>query len=88
MSYVKPDAVLDQMVQAGVSKAWLARVISSSAGSFLPVRRWASPPRSPSPPRWQTKVGLVGGLVFPVGFVMIVPLGLAAGDRNFALLPP
>ena len=35
----------------------------------------------------QTGVPLVGALVFPVGFVMIVVLGLELGTGSFALLP-
>jgi formate/nitrite transporter len=35
----------------------------------------------------QTHLGLVGALVFPVGFVMIVLLGLELVTGNFALLP-
>jgi len=35
----------------------------------------------------QTHTGLVGALIFPVGFVMIVLLGLELVTGNFALLP-
>ncbi|NRF96157.1 formate/nitrite transporter family protein [Paenibacillus frigoriresistens] len=35
----------------------------------------------------QTKLGLVGALVFPVGFVMIVLLGLELVTGTFALIP-
>src|SRR5262249_32787806 len=34
-----------------------------------------------------TKAGIVGALIFPVGFVMIVLLGLELVTGNFALLP-
>src|SRR5258707_12245439 len=86
MSYVKPDAVLDQMVQAGATKARLAprdllvRGFLSGAllGFATPLAFTAT---------LQTHVGLVGGLVFPVGFVMIVLLGLELVTGNFALLP-
>lgn len=35
----------------------------------------------------QTNLGMVGALIFPVGFVMIVLLGLELVTGNFALLP-
>src|SRR5207245_1921238 len=35
----------------------------------------------------QTKAGIVGALIFPVGFVMIVLLGLELVKGNFALIP-
>lgn len=35
----------------------------------------------------QTGLGIVGALVFPVGFVMIILLGLELATGNFALLP-
>lgn len=86
MSYVKPDAVLDQMVQAGVSKARLAPrdllvrgFLSGTLLGFATTLAFTA--------TLQTKVGLVGGLVFPVGFVMIVLLGLELVTGNFALLP-
>jgi formate/nitrite transporter len=86
MSYVKPDAVLDQMVQAGVSKARLVPrdllvrgFLSGTLLGFATTLAFTA--------TLQTKVGLVGGLVFPVGFVMIVLLGLELVTGNFALLP-
>lgn len=35
----------------------------------------------------QTGLGIVGALVFPVGFVMIILLGLELATGNFALIP-
>src|SRR6267142_668630 len=86
MSYVKPDAVLDQMVQAGATKARLAPrdllVRGFLSGALLGFATTLAFTAS-----LQTRVGLVGGLVFPVGFVMIVLLGLELVTGNFALLP-
>ena len=86
MSYVKPDAVLDQMVQAGVAKARLAPrdllvrgFLSGALLGFATTLAFTA--------TMQTRVGLVGALVFPVGFVMIVLLGLELVTGNFALLP-
>jgi formate/nitrite transporter len=87
MSYVKPDAVVEQMVQAGVVKSQLSvRDLLTRgflAGAFLGFATTLAITGS-----LQTKVGLVGALIFPVGFVMIVLLGLELVTGNFALLPP
>ena len=86
MSYVKPDAVLDQMVQGGAAKARLAPrdllvrgFLSGALLGFATTLAFTA--------TLQTRVGLVGALVFPVGFVMIVLLGLELVTGNFALLP-
>jgi formate transporter len=86
MSYVKPDAVLDQMVQAGVAKARLAPrdllvrgFLSGALLGFATTLAFTA--------TLQTRVGLVGALVFPVGFAMIVLMGLELVTGNFALLP-
>ena len=87
MPYVKPEAVVEQMVQVGVAKSQLpVRDLLTRgflAGAFLGFATTLAFTGS-----LQTKVGLVGALVFPVGFVMIVLLGLELVTGNFALLPP
>jgi formate/nitrite transporter len=86
MSYVKPDAVLDQMVTLGHAKGALGvkdlLVRGMLAGSLLGFATTLAFTGT-----LQTKVGLVGALVFPVGFVMIVLLGLELVTGNFAVLP-
>ena len=86
MPYIKPDAVVEQMVQAGASKSRLPipdlLVRGFLSGSFLGFATTLAFTAA-----LQTKVGLVGGLVFPVGFVMIVLLGLELVTGNFALVP-
>src|SRR5215472_6545144 len=86
MSYVKPDAVLDLMVQAGVVKARLAPrdliVRGFLSGALLGFATTLAFTAS-----LQTRVGLVGALVFPVGFVMIVLLGMELVTGNFAVVP-
>jgi formate/nitrite transporter len=86
MSYVKPDAVLEQMVQAGATKAGLAPrdllVRGFLSGALLGFATTLALTAT-----LQTRVGLVGALVFPVGFVMIVLLGLELVTGNFAVLP-
>ena len=86
MAYVKPDAVIDQMVQAGATKARLGPTdlllrgfLSGALLGFATTLAFTA--------TLQTRVGLVGALVFPVGFVMIVLLGLELVTGNFALLP-
>src|SRR5215831_3298032 len=87
MPYVKPEAVVEQIVQAGVAKSQLpVRDLLTRgflAGAFLGFATTLAFTAS-----LQTKVGLTGALVFPVGFVMIVLLGLELVTGNFALLPP
>ena len=86
MSYVKPDSVLEHMVDAGGAKGRLpARdllVRGFLAGSLLGFATTLAFTAT-----LQTKVGLAGALVFPAGFVMIVLLGLELVTGNFALLP-
>ncbi len=86
MAYVKPDAVIEQMVQAGANKARLGPTdlllrgfLSGALLGFATTLAFTA--------SLQTRVGLVGALVFPVGFVMIVLLGLELVTGNFALLP-
>src|SRR5436309_15967434 len=86
MPYVKPDAVVEQMVQVGVQKSQLPiRDLLTRgflSGAFLGFATTLAFTAS-----LQTKVGFVGALAFPVGFVMIVLLGLELVTGNFALLP-
>src|SRR5213594_1939288 len=86
MPYVKPDAVVEQMVQAGTAKSRLGigdlLIRGFLSGALLGFATTLAFTAS-----LQTKVGLVGALVFPVGFVMIVLLGLELVTGNFALVP-
>src|SRR6266487_3539509 len=87
MPYVKPDSVVEQMVTIGGIKAELPvkdlLMRGFLSGAFLGFATTLAFTAS-----LQTKVGLTGALVFPVGFVMIVLLGLELVTGNFALLPP
>jgi formate transporter len=86
MPYVKPDAVVEQMVQAGASKSRLP-ISDLLVRGFLSGALLGFATTLAFTAALQTKVGLVGGLVFPVGFVMIVLLGLELVTGNFALVP-
>ena len=85
MDYIKPDEVVKAMIRSGVSKAGLpvsallVRGILSGAilGIATSLAIGAGLQTSP----------IVGAIVFPVGFIMIVLLGLELVTGNFAILP-
>jgi formate/nitrite transporter len=86
MSYVNPETVVENMVQAGANKAnlsikdWLLRgFLSGALLGFATTLAFTA--------AGQTGVKITGALLFPVGFVMIVLLGLELVTGNFALLP-
>ncbi len=86
MSYVKPDVVLENMIQAGTNKAKLPikdllirGFLSGALLGFATTLAFTA--------TIQTRMGIVGALIFPVGFVMIVLLGLELVTGNFALVP-
>ena len=86
MPYVKPDVVVENMIQAAVNKAKLSIrdlfIRGALSGALLGFATTLAFTASA-----QTGVGIVGAVVFPVGFVMIVLLGLELVTGNFALLP-
>ena len=86
MAYVKPDAVVDSMIQAGINKGKLGvkdlLIRGTLSGAFLGFATTLALTGVA-----QTGVGLVGALIFPVGFVMIVLLGLELVTGNFAVVP-
>ena len=86
MPYVKPDVVVAQMVQAGATKSRLP-VRDLLTRGFLSGALLGFATTLAFTASLQTRVGLVGALVFPVGFVMIVLLGLELVTGNFALVP-
>src|SRR6266566_585489 len=86
MPYVKPDAVVEQMVQAGAAKSRLA-VNDLLIRGFLSGALLGFATTLALTGTLQTKAGIVGALIFPVGFVMIVLLGLELVTGNFALIP-
>jgi len=86
MPYVKPDAVVDQMVAAGGAKAQLP-VRDLIVRGFLSGALLGFATTLAFTGTLQTRTGLVGALIFPVGFVMIVLLGLELVTGNFALVP-
>ncbi len=84
--YVKPDAVVENMIQAGTQKAKLSAkhlmlrgILSGALLGFATTLALTGTA--------QTGLGIVGALIFPVGFVMIVLLGLELVTGNFAVVP-
>ena len=86
MAYVKPEDVVENMLQAGGKKAGLTvkdmLIRGALSGVFLGYATTLAVTAAT-----QTALGIVGALVFPVGFVMIILLGLELATGNFALIP-
>jgi formate/nitrite transporter len=86
MPYVKPDAVVESMIQAGANKGKLGAkdllIRGGLSGAFLGFATTLALTGA-----LQTGAGIVGALIFPVGFVMIVLLGLELVTGNFAVVP-
>ena len=85
MSYIKPEVVVDNMIAAGEYKAGLGikdiLIRGGLSGALLGFATTLALVAAT-----QTHIPLVGALVFPVGFVMIILLGLELVTGSFALL--
>lgn len=86
MAYVKPDEIVAKMIEAGVAKGQLP-VKDLLIRGFLSGALLGFATTLAFTATIQTGLGIVGGLVFPVGFVMIVLLGLELVTGNFAVVP-
>lgn len=86
MAYVKPEDVVENMLQAGAKKAGLSvkdlLIRGALSGAFLGYATTLAITAIT-----QTGLGIVGAIIFPVGFVMIILLGLELATGNFALIP-
>lgn len=86
MDYVKPAEVVEAMVAAGDAKGSLPAkdllIRGILSGALLGIATSLAVTGTV-----QTNVPLVGALIFPVGFVLIVLLGLELATGSFALLP-
>ncbi len=86
MSYVKPEVVVDNMIAAGAYKAKLSvkdlLIRGALSGVFLGYATTLAFTGAT-----QAGAGIVGALIFPVGFVMIILLGLELVTGSFALVP-
>ena len=86
MDYIKPADVVKSMIESGAAKGALTAKNLLIRG-FLSGALLGFATSFAFTATGQTGVPLVGALVFPVGFVMIVVLGLELGTGSFALLP-
>jgi len=86
MSYVKPEEMIENMLDAGAKKATLSikdlLIRGALSGAFLGYATTLAITGIT-----QTGLGIVGAIIFPIGFVMIILLGLELATGNFALLP-
>jgi formate/nitrite transporter len=86
MDSLKPPAITEAMIQAGATKAALPPsdllIRGALSGALLGIATSLALGAAV-----QTGQLLVGALIFPVGFVMIVLLGLELVTGSFALLP-
>lgn len=85
MDYISPPEVVKTMIQAGATKGALA-IKHLLVRGFLSGALLGFATTLAISATLQT-IPLVGALVFPVGFVMIVLLGLELATGSFALLP-
>mgnify|MGYP001402994413 CR=1 FL=1 len=86
MDYVRPSQVAASMVKAGTAKADMdvvRTVVRSVLAGAIPACATTLALTASD----QTGVVLAGTLVFPVGFVLIVLLGLELVTGSFALVP-
>ena len=86
MAYVKPEEIVESMLQAGTRKAGLPvkqlLIRGFLSGAFLGFATTLAILAAT-----QTGWGIAGALVFPVGFAMITLLGLELATGNFSLIP-
>ena len=86
MDYIKPAEAIENFVAVGAAKSKLTPGHMLIRG-FLSGALLAIATSLAITATIQTSVPLVGALVFPVGFVIIVLMGLELLTGNFALLP-
>lgn len=86
MSYIKPNQVVQNMIQAGADKALLPvqdlLIRGGLAGALLGFGTTLA-----FTAEMQTQLGIIGALFFPACFVVITLLGLELVTGNFILLP-
>lgn len=86
MSYVKPDQLVDDIIHSGVLKSNLTIkqmfVRGTLAGAILGAATTVALTAAA-----QTGLPIVGAVLFPVGFAMILLLGLELVTGSFALIP-
>lgn len=86
MDYISPREVADNMLTTAVNKAHLSvkdlLIRGTLSGSLLAISVTLAIMATT-----QTSLSLIGALVFPVGFIIIILLGLELVTGSFALIP-
>ena len=81
MSYLVPSEFVTKMVDAGESKIFMSTrdtlIRAYMAGAILALAAWFAITINVN-----TGQPLVGALLFPVGFCMLIPAGLRSADRR------
>jgi len=86
MSYVPPNALLDAAIEAGAAKSRLSTTQMLARGALAGAILGCATTFAFTA-TLQTGLPIVGSILFPVGFVMIVLLGLELVTGSFALIP-
>ena len=86
MSYVNPDQLIDSLVHSGVVKSNLSARQMFLRGTLSGAILGAATSLALTAAA-QTGLPIVGALVFPVGFCVILMLGLELVTGSFALIP-
>lgn len=86
MDYIKPAQLVEDVANTGAYKSTLAikdiLIKGTLSGAFLGFATTLAFTAA-----IETKLSIVGAFVFPVGFVLILLLGLELVTGNFAMLP-
>jgi formate transporter len=86
MAFVKPDQVLKNMIQVGAQKSRLSikdlLIRGGLSGALLGFATTLA-----FTAEIQSNMGILGAILFPAGFVIIILLGLELVTGNFALIP-
>jgi formate transporter len=86
VAYVKPEDLIENMLQAGAKKAGLS-IKDMLIRGFLSGALLGYATTLAVLAATQTGLNFVGAVVFPVGFVLLILLGLELATGNFALIP-
>ena len=86
MSYVKPDKLIDSIIHSGVVKSNLTVTQMFLRGALAGAILGAATTVALTAAQ-QTGLPIVGAILFPVGFVVILLLGLELVTGSFALIP-
>jgi formate transporter len=86
LDYIKPAQLMEDVAKIGAYKSSLSiidlLIKGALSGAFLGFATTLAFTATT-----ETKLGIVGAFVFPVGFVIILLLGLELVTGNFAMLP-